>query len=75
MPIEQAIWKITDKPIRLKEEIVESEIFLEELIMKDVSILNEDWLLIGRQVATDFNNYIDLLALDAAGTLIVVLTS
>lgn len=28
MPIEQAIWKITDKPIRLKEEKNKIQIFV-----------------------------------------------
>ncbi len=72
MPVEQAIWKITKDPMRLREESLETENLLEELITRDVSILNENWLLIGRQVSTGFNSYIDLLALDAAGTLIVI---
>lgn len=72
MPVEQAIWRIEKEPVRLKEEALETENLLEDLITKDVSILNENWLLIGRQVATSFNNYVDLLALDAAGTVIVI---
>ena len=38
--------------------------------MQDVSILNWDWLLIGRQVRTGFGKLIDLLAVDANGTVI-----
>lgn len=45
---------------------------LEEQITKDISILSQDWLLIGRQVRTDFDKYIDLLAIDANGTVIVI---
>lgn len=72
MPVEQAIWKIEETPVRLKEEALENERLLEDLITKDISILNENWLLIGRQVTTKFNSYVDLLALDAAGTLIII---
>ncbi|WP_245977625.1 hypothetical protein [Kushneria sinocarnis] len=40
--------------------------------MQDVSILNRDWLLIGRQVRTDFDKLIDLLALDVNGNVIII---
>nr|WP_281430418.1 hypothetical protein [Salinicola acroporae] len=40
--------------------------------MQDVSILNRDWLLIGRQVRTAFDKLIDLLAIDANGTVIII---
>lgn len=40
--------------------------------MKDISILNSDWLLIGRQVRTSYDKLIDLLAMDANGSIIVV---
>ena len=72
MPVEQAIWRIEREPVRLKEQTLETERLLEDLITKDVSILNENWLLIGRQVSTSFGNYVDLLALDAAGTVIII---
>jgi len=72
MPIEQSIWKVADKPQQLKEQVLEKEDILENMIFKDVGILNENWLLIGRQVPTDYNKYIDLLALDAAGNIIVI---
>jgi len=72
MPIEQSIWKLTDTPQKLSEDIIDSEFKLEELITKDVGILNDNWLIVGRQVTTDFNSYVDLLAIDAAGTLMVI---
>ncbi|WP_202114735.1 hypothetical protein [Vreelandella zhuhanensis] len=40
--------------------------------MQDVSILNRDWLLIGRQVRTAFDKLIDLMAIDANGTVIII---
>ena len=45
---------------------------LEKQTMQDVSILNRDWLLIGRQVRTAFDKLIDLLAIDANGTVIII---
>ncbi|GAA0287202.1 hypothetical protein GCM10009128_01900 [Psychrosphaera haliotis] len=72
MAIEQGIWKIGDKPTKLKTITLESEQQLEEQIVADISILNPNWLLIGRQVRTDFDKYIDLLAIDASGSVIII---
>ena len=59
MAIEQGIWKLAgttgEMPQKLRPTGLTDEGELEEQIMQDVSILNRDWLLIGRQVRTDFN--------------------
>jgi RecB family endonuclease NucS len=72
MPVEQAIWRIGDTSIRLKDSSLDSEHSLEEMICKDIAILNDEWLLIGRQVPTAYNKSIDLLAIDATGSLIII---
>ena len=72
MPVEHAIWKVGDIPARLKDSTLDDENALEELIVKDISILNDQWLLIGRQVPTPDNKRIDLLAMDAQGSLIII---
>jgi len=76
MAIEQGIWKLASAPGALPQKLRPSgmadEGLLEEQIMQDVSILNRDWLLIGRQVRTGFDKLIDLLAVDANGTVIVI---
>ena len=76
MAIEQGIWKLAgttgELPQKLRPTGLTDEGQLEEQIMQDVSILNRDWLLIGRQVRTDFNKLIDLLAIAADGTVIVI---
>lgn len=72
MAINQKIWQISDRALPVKEVRLESEELLEALIEKGVAILNENWLIIGRQVITSFNKYIDLLAIDSNGSLIVV---
>jgi len=72
MAIQHGIWKIGDKPRALNTVQIASEELLEEQIFKDVSILNANWLLIGRQVYTDFGKPLDLLAIDITGSLIVI---
>lgn len=72
MAVQHGIWKIGDKPQTLSAVKLESESLLEEQITKDISILSDHWLLIGRQVYTDFGKYIDLLAIDATGSIIII---
>ncbi|MBV1931140.1 MAG: DUF91 domain-containing protein [Porticoccaceae bacterium] len=72
MAIEQSIWKTGDVPEKLQPAVLQSEDFLEQQIVKDMAILNDGWMLIGRQVRTDYDKRIDLLAIDAAGSLIVI---
>ena len=72
MPVEHAVWRIADVPQRLMESTLDNEQELEDLILRDTGILSDQWLLIGRQVVTAYNKLIDLLALDASGSLIIV---
>ena len=72
MPIEQIIWKVGQRPERLTSSKLDSEQELEEMICSDISILNEQWMLIGRQVMTAYNKAIDLLALDSTGSVIII---
>ncbi|WP_217694018.1 hypothetical protein [Chromohalobacter japonicus] len=76
MAIEQGIWKLangaSEQPQRLRPAGLADEGLLEAQIMQDVSILNRDWLLIGRQVRTAFDKLIDLVAIDANGTVIII---
>ncbi|WP_282041067.1 endonuclease NucS domain-containing protein [Halomonas alimentaria] len=76
MAIEQGIWKLAsstgEPPRKLRPAGLADEGLLEEQIMQDVAILNRDWLLIGRQVRTAFDKLVDLLAIDANGTVIII---
>jgi len=72
MAVQHGIWKIGEQPLAIKPITLDTEDLLEEQIFQDISILNSNWLLIGRQVYTDFGKYIDLLAIDAFGSLIVI---
>lgn len=72
MSIEQVIWKIGDKPLKLSTSSLSNEDELENMICKDISILNEEWLPIGRQIRTDYGGQIDVLAINENGDLIVI---
>ena len=68
------LWEvIADREL---QEVPSSEINLEERLEEwlasDISALNSDLLLIGKQVRTDFGGKIDLLCLDSAGDTVVV---
>jgi hypothetical protein len=74
MAEEVRIWKIL-KGDQLKE-IERNKLNLEERIQrwleKDISILSEDLLVIGKEVKTDYGGYIDLLCIDNNGDLVIV---
>ncbi len=73
MSINQAVWKINGaKPEPVAAVNLDKEKELEDLLFADIGILNSDWLLIGRQVLTDYNKYIDLLAIDRNGSLVII---
>ena len=72
MPIEVGIWRMSDKPKRIDFSLMETEKRLEEIIANDISILDPNLLVIGRQVPTDYGKYIDLLAIDREGNLVVI---
>tara|TARA_R110002111_G_scaffold240432_1_gene302103 strand:- start:6631 stop:7737 length:1107 start_codon:yes stop_codon:yes gene_type:complete len=72
MPIEVGIWKLGDSPSPIVFEPMESESKLEEVLAHDLGIADPSLLLIGRQVPTDHGKFIDLLAIDADGKLVVL---
>lgn len=72
MPIEVGIWKVNDGIKKVSFSPIESERKLEDILVKDLSILSENLLLIGRQIQTDYGKYIDMLAIDADGNLHII---
>lgn len=65
MAFTTALWKIDqNKPITVSAAHVGLEKHLEDWIEADSSIVGLDLMFIGRQVATDYGGFIDLLALD-----------
>lgn len=72
MPIETGIWRLGDTPRKIDLSPIDSEARLEAALAEDMSIISSDLLLIGRQVATSYGKFIDILAMDASGNLSVI---
>lgn len=72
MPINHEIWRIDKEIVPVKDIKLDSEEELEKIIQSTPEILNENWLIIGRQIQTAYNQYIDLLAIDNSGSLIII---
>lgn len=72
MPFQHTLYRIDQGLTKLSPDKLEKEAHLEDYIAQDMGILSDRWMLIGRQVHTDFGKFIDLLAVDRSGTLIVI---
>ena len=72
MPLELGVWRIDQELSRIKVSSLDEEKRLEEFLSRDISIASPNWMVIGRQVYTDYGSYIDLLAIDRDGNLIVL---
>ncbi len=73
MPIELGFWRLNgNQPARLESSGLDLESRLEDILASDLDILNPGLLLIGRQVPTSYGKFIDLLALDAQGNVVVI---
>ena len=71
MSIEHIVWSLDEKkPLSGAELKDEKE--LETLIVNNVEILNDSWLVLGNQVRTDAGKYIDILCMDYDGDLVVI---
>jgi hypothetical protein len=72
MPMELGIWRIDKELSRLEVKSLNLEDRLEEFLDKDINIASPNWMIIGRQVHTDYGQYIDLLGIDRDGNLVVL---
>ena len=72
MPLHQAIWRLGQQGSRLRPAKLQSERSLEDYIVADPEILDPNFMLIGRQVQTDYKGFIDLLALQPDGTPVII---
>ena len=72
MPLELGVWRIDNglKPVEFSSLDIESR--LEDILDENISIASPNWLVIGRQVRTDYGTIIDLLALDQDANLTVI---
>lgn len=73
MPIEVRIWNITNNEIKkIDFSPLESEERLEDILSMDISILGEEYLVIGRQLMSPYGKTLDLLAINQEGNLTVI---
>ena len=72
MPIEVGIWRLGGKPERINFSPMEAEKRLEDALDADLPIVAPGLMLLGRQIQTDNGKYIDLLAVDSEGSLVVI---
>jgi len=74
MPQEVRLWSIgkDDKLFECAQSPLDLEARLENWLARDMSILSDELLVIGRQVETAFGGFIDLLCIDRAGDLVIV---
>jgi hypothetical protein len=73
MPTEMKLWTIEgEEPKSLAQGKLDLESRLEDWINKDIGLISNDLLLIGRQVLTDYGGSIDLLAIDPEGNLVIL---
>lgn len=73
MPQEIRLWEVKDKNLReVPKDKIGLEERLEDWLEQDISIISDDLLVIGRQVRTAFEKYIDLLCVKRNGDVVIV---
>jgi hypothetical protein len=71
--IQMQLWSIEEeRPVRLRSAKLDLENRLETWICQDLGLVGEDLLLLDSQVATDYGHWIDVLALDREGNLVIL---
>ena len=72
MSVEVAIWRIDAKVEPISFSGIDYEARLQQIIADDISIVDPDLMVIGREVTTSYGGRIDILAMDASGNLVVI---
>ena len=72
MPYKHQLWTVNDHPTPVDSSSLQEEKVLEDMIVAAPEILSDQWMLVGRQVATSFGARVDLLAIAPDGSLILI---
>jgi RecB family endonuclease NucS len=72
MPVKTEMWRIDKGVEKVAFSALEDEEKLESIIEKDISIVDPDLMILGRQVPTDYGTFVDLLGIDSEGHLAVL---
>ncbi len=72
MPVQTALWRVGEQPVRLTGATLASEKLLETMIMASPQLLSDEWMLIGQQADTGFGGRVDLLAIAPDASLVLI---
>lgn len=72
MPLEIGIWRIDTETKTLDMTGLDVEDRLEQILDDNITVLNPNWMIVGRQVRTAYGKVIDLLCMDRDGNLAAV---
>ncbi|MCZ0937604.1 MAG: nuclease [Gemmatimonadota bacterium] len=72
MPVKHRLWTVEDKPTQVASTTLVDERALEDMIVAAPEILSDEWMLIGRQEATDGGGRADLVAIAPDASLILI---
>ena len=73
MPTEIKLWHLDgERPKPIVQDKLNLESRLENWLKHDISLISNDLLVIGQQVQTDYGGFIDLLAIDPDGNLVIL---
>lgn len=74
MPEEIRLWEVRDQEslAEVSKARLDAEKRIELWIEKDIKVLRPDVMVIGRQVATAYGKFIDILCMDGSGNLVIV---
>ena len=73
MPTEIKLWQVEENtPKSVERSQIDYEKHLEDWLRQDIDMVSPDLLVIGQQVNTAYGGFIDLLAIDSSGNLVVL---
>ena len=73
MPSKMKLWQIRDdRPEHVPQSSLDLESRLEDWLRDDISMINDELIVIGQQVETEYGGVIDLLAMDSFGDLVIL---
>jgi len=73
MPFLMNLWKVSGKNLTsIPATKLNEEKRLEQWIMEDPLIIGQDLLLVGHQIRTTYGGFIDILAMDSIGNLVII---
>lgn len=72
MPLELSVWRIDDGVEKMEFVSLNLEDRLQEILANDISIADPNLMVIGREVQTAFDKFIDILAINRDGNIVVL---